>query len=80
MVTHIARPWINRVRLPILLVVSSKEKMNISLSAFAPVNLVSGDGFGSLITRQPVISIPMLNLVLTCGIPPEFHVGIHLFI
>ena len=27
--------------------------MNISLSAFAPVNLVSGGGFGSLITRQP---------------------------
>ena len=27
-----------------------------------------------------LISIPMLNLVLTCGIPPEFTVGIHFFI
>ena len=36
MATHIARVSINRVRLPILLVVSLTEKMNISLSAFAP--------------------------------------------
>ena len=28
-------------------------KMNISLSAFAPENLVSRDGFGSLVQRQP---------------------------
>ena len=27
--------------------------MNISLSAFAPENLVSRDGFGSPVTRQP---------------------------
>ena len=48
MVTHIARVWINRVRLPILLVVSSTGKINIiSLSAFAPENLVSRDGFSS---------------------------------
>ena len=53
MVTHIARVWINRVRLLILLVVSRTGKMNISLSAFAPENLVSRDGFGSLIPRQP---------------------------
>ena len=37
MVTHIARVWINRVRLPILLVLT----------------LVSRDGFGSPIPRQP---------------------------
>ena len=53
MVTHLARVWINRVRLPILLVVSSTEKMNVSLSAFAPENLVSRDGFGSPVPRQP---------------------------
>ena len=53
MVTHIARVWINRVRLPILHVVSSTEKMKISLSAFAPENLVSRDGFGSPVPRQP---------------------------
>ena len=33
--------------------VSSTEKMNISLSAFAPENLVSRDGFGSPVPRQP---------------------------
>ena len=52
-VTHIARVWIKRVRLPTLLVVSRTEKMNISLSAFAPENLVSRDGFGSPVPRQP---------------------------
>ena len=41
--SHIARVWINWVRLPILLVVSWTRKMNISLSAFAPENLVSRD-------------------------------------
>ena len=44
--SHIARV------LPILLVVSSTGKMNISLSSFAPENLVSRDGFGSPVPRQ----------------------------
>ena len=49
MVTHIASVWINRVRLPILVVVGRTGKINISLSAFAPENLISrlyssGDG------------------------------------
>ena len=44
--------WINRVRLPILLMVSWTRKMNISLSAFAPENLVSWNGFGSPVPRQ----------------------------
>ena len=52
--SHIARVWINRVRLPILLVVSRIGKNNISLSPFAPDNLVSRDGFGSRpVQRQP---------------------------
>ena len=51
--SHIARAWINRVRLPILLVVSSTGKMNISLSSFAPENLSSRNGFGSSVPRQP---------------------------
>ena len=51
-IKHIARVWINRVRLPILLVVSSTEKMNIFLSSFAPENLVSREGFGSPVPRQ----------------------------
>ena len=53
MVTHIARVWINRVRLSILHVVSRTGKMNISLSAFVPENLASRDGFGSPFLRQP---------------------------
>ena len=56
MVTHnIARVWINRVRLPILCKWSAKKQgeMNISLSAFAPENLVSRDGFDSPVPRQP---------------------------
>ena len=41
------------VRLPILLVVSLTGKMNISLSPYAPENLVSQDRFGSPVPRQP---------------------------
>ena len=39
--------------MPILLVVSQTGTMNISLSAFPPDNLVSRDGFGSPVPRQP---------------------------
>ena len=53
--------------------------MNISLSAFAPKNLVSRDGFGSPVRVSVLISILRLNLVLTCEIPPEFRGGVHLF-
>ena len=45
--------WIDRVRLPILLVVSFTGKNDISLSPFAPENLVSRDGFGSPVSCQP---------------------------
>ena len=50
---HIARVWINQVRLPILLVVSWTGKIHTSLSPFAPEILVSRDGFGSPVPRQP---------------------------
>ena len=50
--TH-SRVWINPVRLSILLVVSYTRKMSIFLSAFTPENLVSRDGLGSLVSRQP---------------------------
>ena len=80
MVTHIARVWIKRVRSPILLVISRTEKINVSLSAFAPGNLVSRDGLSTSVPRQPAhISILRLNLVLTYGIPPELRGGVHLF-
>ena len=48
----------------------------------APENLVSLDGFvrESPPTSACPFSIPWLNLVLTCGIPPEFRGGVHLFL
>ena len=53
--------------------------MNISLSAFVPENLVSRNGFGSPVPREPA-HLHRPNLVLTYGIPPEFRGGVHLFI
>ena len=50
---HTARVRINRFRLPILHVVSSMRKINISLFAFAPENLASRNGFGSPVPRHP---------------------------
>ena len=55
-ITYIARVRINRVTLPILLVVSWSGKINYSLSPFASENLVSRDGFGSPVPRQPALS------------------------
>ena len=49
-------------------------------SAFASENLVLRDGFGSPPRGSVLISVLRLNLVLTCGIPPEFRGGIHLCI
>ena len=54
--------------------------MNISLSAFVPENLVSQDGFGSPVPRQPAHLHTQAELVLTYGVPPEFRGGVHLFI
>ena len=53
MVTHIVRVWINRVRLPILLMVNRTGKNDVSLSTFAPENLVSRDGLSSPVSSQP---------------------------
>ena len=53
MVITNSRVWINRVRLPILLVVSCTGKTNIPLSPCVPENLVSRDGFSRLVPRQP---------------------------
>ena len=52
MVIKYSRATINRVRLPILLVVSWTGIMSISSSPFAPEYLVSQDGFGSSVPRQ----------------------------
>ena len=53
MVITYSRVWINRVRLPILLVVSLTGKMNTPLSPCVPENLVSRDGFSRPVPRQP---------------------------
>ena len=82
MVTHIARVWIDRVRLPILLVISWTGKMNISLSAFAPENLVSRDGFGSTpVPRQPAHSpcSGWIWCLLTGFLPSSAEASIYLF-
>ena len=50
--------------------------MNISLSAFAPKNLASRDGFGSPTPRKPAHLLLRLNMVLTYEIPPEFRGGV----
>ena len=76
MVITYSRVWINRVSLPILLVVSWTGKMNIPLSPYVPGNLVSRDGFSRPVPRQPAHSPYSGYLVLTYGIPPEFRGGI----
>ena len=69
----------NRVRLPILLVVSRTWKMNISLSPFAPENLVSREKVRPS-RPAPALSFSTLrlNLVLTRGILSAFRDGVHL--
>ena len=57
------------------------RKMNISLSAFAPENLVSRDRFGSPVPRQPAhLHTQAESGAYFYGIPPEFRGGVHLFI
>ena len=53
MVITYSKRRINRIRLPIVLVVSWTGEMNISLFPFAPEDLVSRDRFGSPVPRQP---------------------------
>ena len=50
------------------------------LFPFAPKNLGSRDGLAVLSRVSLLISISRLNLVLNCGIPPDFRGGVHLFI
>ena len=56
MVTHTARIRINRVRkvaIPARGQLNRENQYFFSLSAFAPENLVSQQGFGSPVPRQP---------------------------
>ena len=82
MVTHIARVRINLVGLPVLLVVSLTGKINISMSPFAPENLVSRDGFRSPVPRQPVhlhTQAEYSAYLLTGFLPSSAMASIYLF-
>ena len=55
--------------------------MDISLSAFAPEILVSRDGFGSPVPRQPAhLRTQAESGTYLHGIPPDFRGGVHLFL
>ena len=57
------------------------DKVAPILLAFAPENLVSRDGFGSPVPRQPThIHTQAESGACLRGIPPEFCGGVHSFI
>ena len=65
--------WINRVTLPILVVVSLTGNMNIiSLSPFVPENLVPRDRFGSPVPVQYFIPVQYKYVP---GVPFVFERG-----
>ena len=71
--------WINRVRLPILLVVSWTGKI-VFPCPLACLRIWSRETGSAVPSRVSLlISILRLNLVLTYGIPPEFRCGVHLW-
>ena len=71
----------NRIRLPILLVVSSIGKMNISLSPCSRLRNWPREAGSAVSSRVSLlISILGLNLVLTYEISPESRGGVHSFI
>ena len=77
MVITYSRVWINRVRLPILLVVSGTGKI-IFPCPRACLRIWSRETGSAVPSRVSLlISILRLNLVLTYGIPPEFRGGVH---
>ena len=81
MVTHIARVWINRVRLPILHVWSAEQGKLIFPYPRSRLIIWSREAVLAVPSRVSLlISILRLNLVLTYRIPPEFRGGVHLFI
>ena len=78
MVITYSKVWINRVRLPILLVVSWTGKMNTPLSPCV-LRTWSRETGSAVPSRVSLLtSIFRLNLVLTYGIPPGFRGGVHL--
>ena len=79
MVITYSRVWINRVRLPILLVVSWTGKIIFPCPRVC-LRIWSRETGSAVPSRVSLlISILRLNLVLTFGIPPEFRGGVHLW-
>ena len=78
MVTHIARVWINRERLPSGQAEQGKGILPCPCSRLRIESLETCSVVPSRVSL--LISIPRLNLVPTYGIPPEFRGGGHLFI
>ena len=77
MVITYSRVWINRVRVPILLVVSGTGKI-IFPCPRACLGIWSRETGSAVPSRVSLlISILRLNLVLTYGILPEFRGGVH---
>ena len=78
--SYTARVRINRVRSPILLVVSSTGKI-IFPCPRSRLRIWSRETGSAVSSRVSLlISILRLNLVLIYGIPPDFRGGVHLFL
>ena len=78
---YYSRVWINRVRLPILLVVSCEQGKLIFPCPRACLRIWSRQTGSAVPTCVSLlIFILRLNLVLIYGLPPEFRGGVHLFI
>ena len=77
-ITYNSRVWINRVRLPVLLVVSWTGKIVFPCPR-ACLRIWSRETGSAVPSRASLlVSILRLHLVLTYGIPPEFRGGVHL--
>ena len=63
-VTYYSKVWINRVRLPIPLVLSWTGKIIITLSPWEPESLVSRDGFVAECSKCPDQSKHNLHTML----------------
>ena len=80
MVTHIAIVRINRVRLPVLHVVSWTGKLIFPCPRSCLRIWFRGTGSAVPSRVSLLNSILRLNMVLTYGVPPEFRGGVHLYI
>ena len=86
MVITYSKGKVNRVRLPILLLLLNSGQLNSRENEVFPVPVRAREFGLARRVRQSrpasacSFSILRLNLVLTYGIPPEFRGGVHLFI